>query len=229
MTNFGPEVLALHGFLGLAADWSLIPTLPVRALDLWPHARRGTSWCAAVVNKPILLGYSMGGRLAMQAAVAEPERWSGAVFVSAHPGLVSGRAERLNADQAWAERFRCDPWFELMRDWNAQAVLASGVTLERREADFDREALACAMDVWSLGRQEDLRTRLVGLPFPVLYVTGERDEKFTALIGDLRLPNSQKHVVIAGAGHRVPWDRPAEFEMAVRNCFLEIGPPKSRK
>jgi 2-succinyl-6-hydroxy-2,4-cyclohexadiene-1-carboxylate synthase len=213
--NSGIELVALHGFLGLASDWLKIPGLNTRALDLWPHALAGTSWAEGLYGKPVLLGYSMGGRLAMRAAVEEPERWSGAIFVSAHPGLASGHAERLQSDLAWAARFRRDPWPDLMQDWNSQAVLSVGGVLERHEHDFDRKALALAIDRWSLARQPDLREGLSRLPFPVLFVTGARDEKFTKLARELRRSELQTHVEVEGAGHRVPWDRPYEFQHLV--------------
>ncbi len=242
--NKPASIVALHGFLGLPSDWdSVFPEdftseFRVEAVNLWPstHQLYSTngfkSWCEIFLSeeragKPVLLGYSMGGRLAMHAALRAPEKWAGAIFVSAHPGLRSFEEiqARLQNDQIWARRFRNEPWDSVIRAWNAQAVLLppsketapEAVPLKPRvESEFSREALALAMEFWSLGRQNDLRERLKELPIPVLYVTGELDTKFTSLIRELELPEHHRHAVVARAGHRVPWDQPLVFCELVR-------------
>lgn len=245
-------IVALHGFLGLPSDWDSVFTedftaeFPVEAVDLWPSTRELYStngfadWSRAFLSqeetrsqKPILLGYSMGGRLAMHAALRAPEKWAGAVFVSAHPGLASfeERVARTLNDQKWAQRFLKEPWDDVIRDWNSQAVLQppgpelapEAIPLKPRlESEFDRQALALAMQFWSLGNQTDLRERLRGLPIPILFVTGELDTKFTSLIRDLKLPEHHRHEVVARAGHRVPWDQPQAFREVVRRFCLSL-------
>ncbi len=210
-------MIALHGFLGLPQDWS---DFGYDAVDLWkrvtPLEEWANSFVAEVEGQPWLLGYSMGGRLAMHAALAKPEAFGGLILVSANPGIVmeSERAMRLRSDGVWARRFREDPWDEVLRDWNAQPVL-KGSALERPEDAFDREALAKAMDVWSLGRQRDLRKELLSLEIPVLHVVGEEDAKFSQMMSGLELPPTQSLNVIEKAGHRVPWDQPEAFKSAV--------------
>ncbi len=204
------RIVALHGFLGLPSDWSILDgSFDYEAVDLWR-----TSDLPLSQNRPVLLGYSMGGRLAMKFALEHPERWSGAVLVSAHPGLSEGHDARLASDLEWARKFREMPWEELMHEWNSQAVLR-GRALPRLESDFNRERLARALDEWSLGRQPNLRADLERLPIPALYVTGADDKKFTSLMKGL-----EQHVVVEGAGHRVPWDQPEKFRTLLRD-FLD--------
>lgn len=181
-------IVALHGFLGLPADWksALAGREDIHTVDLWAHLRAIRAEGSAVIDmefdafaawtslfvreietliertgtKPVLLGYSMGGRLALHALVARPELFESAVIVSANPGLVHAdeKAARLANDKAWAERFRHEEWREVLRKWNAQGVLAfppsvaphERVELVRDERDFDRESLAQAMEAWSL-------------------------------------------------------------------------------
>ena len=256
------KALALHGFLGLPNDWFGIVGeelskigLQIEPLDLWncisqtvsdtdgfalstaAAASRASAMFAETGVKPILMGYSMGGRLAMHAAVAHPDLFSGAVFISCHPGLTSEaeRAQRLGSDQLWAERFRKQEWQSLMRDWNAQSVLApppvretNFVELIREESKFNRYDLSCALDLWSLGRQGDLRDQLLELALPVLYVTGEHDRKYSDLASELRAarqavsPHGQQHSVIPLAGHRVPWDAPSGFAQAVSRFAVNL-------
>jgi 2-succinyl-6-hydroxy-2,4-cyclohexadiene-1-carboxylate synthase len=185
-----------------------------------------------LLSKPVLMGYSMGGRLAMHAAIAAPELYRALVVVSSHPGL-SGEMEkrhRCEADRAWAGRFSSESWGEVIEAWNSQPVLLPpdpasaenpSQTLERREEDFSRPVLAAALEAWSLGRQRDLREEIARLPIPVLFVSGAADTKFSALTRGLHLGRQQTWVEISGAGHRVPWDQPVAFASAVRE-FLSF-------
>lgn len=243
------EIVALHGFLGLPSDWlhvfdpSFQSEFKIYTPDLWRSAKNlysadgFNSWCREFSSsefferkrelKPILVGYSMGGRLAMHAALKEPERWAGVVLISAHPGLMSNeeRCLRVKHDQGWAGRFRADPWNEVIEAWNAQTVLQppsvdlapGAICLDRQdESSFDREALASAMEFWSLGCQKDLRGGLSRLSLPLWYITGALDTKFTNLIKDLKLSSFQRHVVVENAGHRVPWDQPEKVREHLR-------------
>ena len=237
-------IIALHGFLGLREDWmQLAPQLgDLQAVDLWkdlvelPPGDAFELWsekfCKRVreenriraqagAAKPILLGYSMGGRLAMTAALMAPELFSAAIFVSANPGLSSEseRSNRRAQDEAWAKRFMNEPWSEVLSAWTGQPVLASPnkseMQLARTEVQFDRKLLARSMERWSLGAQRDMRRDLATLPIPSLFITGESDRKFTEMTAAMKLGN--RHRVIEGAGHRVPWDRPQAFARAVHD------------
>ena len=246
MASGTERMIAIHGFLGRPADWTLVfgSEISFVAVDLWPMARSlyslngYKSWREEFLSrdfagKPVLVGYSMGGRLAMHAALAAPERFAGAIFVSANPGLTSEdeRAARLRNDQVWAEQFRSDKWEHVLRAWNAQSVLQppprtlapDAIELKRVESDFDREALAIGMTAWSLGAQRDLRAELARLTMPILYVTGSEDAKFTSMMAALPLPAHHRHVVVSGAGHRVPWDQPRAFRDLVREFVARVS------
>src|SRR5690606_6539540 len=93
----------------------------------------------------ILVGYSLGGRIALHALRDSPDLWQAAVIISAHPGLVleEDRVVRKKADQEWAKRFMHEDWDLLMKSWNSQPVFKNGSQpLLRHERDFDRKKLA---------------------------------------------------------------------------------------
>src|ERR1700722_16825830 len=93
---------ALHGFLGLPSDWTHLfkqmstPLIDeIHAVDLFvedPVALNvwGRNLKVPSTSGPrILLGYSLGGRLAMHALLGQTSKWDAAVMISAHPGLSS--------------------------------------------------------------------------------------------------------------------------------------------
>ncbi|MFW6088861.1 MAG: alpha/beta fold hydrolase [Gemmatimonadota bacterium] len=243
------ELHCLHGTFQTPDVWSGFGTRlagragdrrPVRVLaeDVDPPATGGleawaTSYCRRFGKvggegaARVLLGYSLGGRLAMHALVACPRAWSGAVLVAAHPGGGSAaeRAEVRRRDAAWAERCRHDPWDLVLADWDAQGVFGGRPNRAPRPPDgLDRERCARTFEAFSRAGQADLRPGLAAAPLPpVLYMTGSDDARYGALGDELaeRIP-AITHVAVAGAGHRVPWDRPDNFAAAVRRYLREV-------
>ena len=232
-----PEILALHGNLGRVEDWTRLGLAGLRAVDLWDfvgldfHAFAGelAGPLAEGMEKPVLAGYSLGGRLALHAMALFPERWGGAVIASAHPGLccVEDRLARRTSDAIWAERARTLPWEEFLADWNRQALFGAGSAdrLQRQSTLAPRrEEVAVAFETWSLAAQEDLRGALRAFSAPVLWIVGEHDTRFAAIgesmaevFEDFRL------LVIPQGGHRVLEEAPEEVAHAVQDLFRSPG------
>lgn len=169
----------------------------------------------------VLLGYSMGARLALH-ALLDGGPWDAAVLVAPHLGLESEpeRAARRESDAEWAGRALSGDWREFLALWNAQPVLADSERLPPVSELRRREVARSFMD-WSLGAQEPLWERLGEIQCPVLWCVGERDGKFRALAERAvpLLPRGELWVA-PGAGHRVPWDAPEAFAAKVGE-FLE--------
>jgi 2-succinyl-6-hydroxy-2,4-cyclohexadiene-1-carboxylate synthase len=229
----------LHGAVGLAADWRGVGKrlaehgVGTRAVDLWrfldcapmPLPEFGTALSAEAAGEVfrgsgrMLAGYSMGGRLALHALLADASPWQAAVIISAHPGLEGEdeRAARRAHDAEWAMRALAGDWGAFLNDWNAQPVLAGGTpafddaSRASRLMPRRREIARSFVD-WSLGGQEPLWDRLPEIRVPVLWITGANDPKFTDLAARAcALMPAASHVVIEGAGHRVPWDQEVAF------------------
>src|SRR3954468_19428282 len=122
MCGVAGSIVLLHGFTQTRQSWRrTIAALDGRytrvvAPDLPGHGqmseRRPASLAAtlaylrALVDEPhVLAGYSMGGRVALHAALARPERVRRLVLVGASPGLgdAAERAARRRADEALAD------------------------------------------------------------------------------------------------------------------------------
>ena len=223
--------LALHGNLGSTGDWESLGLPGLQAVDLWDHSalsyfefahELATSLSAGQGN-PVLAGYSLGGRLALYAMAIHPERWSGAVIVSAHPGLccVEYRLARRVSDELWARDARTLAWPDLVDKWNAQSVLAGGAATSAQLAlESRREAIALAFETWTLGRQDDLRRSLRSFHAPVLWITGGQDEKFTRLAAEMgEVFTDFHHEVIPDGGHRLLAERQHEVARLVEERF----------
>ncbi len=190
-------IRTFSGFLGLPSDWDFLP---------WPHSPHDGN---------VLLGYSMGGRLALQ--LLERQRFEKAIIVSA--GLNAPDDARRIRDEEWAQRFEYDEWSSLMRDWNAQPVFG-GHALLRDEGDYDRRELARQLREWSPAVLPP--PSLESIDTPVLWIAGERDAKYVEIArrAVARLPHAELWIC-PDAGHRVPWEQPDAFVQRLRD-FLDL-------
>ena len=195
-------ITCLHGFLGNPRDWDFLRdagfTIETPPLDAIP--KRGD----------ILLGYSLGGRLALHALLAGAN-YKRAIFVSTGLGIEGdeARAARRVSDAAWAHRFESEDFETVMRDWNAQPVLA-GPTLPRTRDDYDPRALR----EWSSAALPPLASRLRELTIPTLWIAGARDSKYVAEANRGASIAHGRVVIVDGAGHRVPWE--------ATNAFMKV-------
>lgn len=244
-------IWALHGAVGRSTDWSawalsmrknsdLYPDLcsavgEVRRIDLWRFldccpmslGKFGSTLAGEITRidpDPVLVAYSMGGRLALHALLAQPKIWKGAVIVSAHPGLTdeSQKVARRQKDAAWSALALKAEWSDFLEQWNAQGVLGGGAEMPDRLALKTRRASVARSFVdWSLGMQENLSERFQEIECPVLWLTGENDTKFTDLAKEAvcLIPDAE-HAVIPDCGHRVPWEQPEAFSEICQNFFF---------
>ena len=154
----------------------------------------------------------------MHALVATSARWSRAVIISADPG--SGHVpDRLVRDAEWA-RLACEGWDEFCEQWNRQGVFGErAAPWDRRGFSPQRQmAVARGFEEWSVGRQSDLRAAIRACAIPLLWVVGERDEKFVRLAASVCGGASHAELlVVEGAGHRVPWEQPEVVAEAIRS------------
>jgi 2-succinyl-6-hydroxy-2,4-cyclohexadiene-1-carboxylate synthase len=179
-----------------------------------------------------LLGYSMGGRVALHLALAAPERVSRLVLESASPGIADAveRAERVASDTALAEQIeqRGMDWFvdywEHIPLFRSQRMLPPEVFAAQRERRLMNRprGLAHSLRGMGAGQQESLWERLNELRMPTLLLTGEHDTKYVALAQEMqqRIPGAVQQVV-RGAGHTTHLEQPASFLEAVE-AFLGI-------
>jgi 2-succinyl-6-hydroxy-2,4-cyclohexadiene-1-carboxylate synthase len=219
-------IVALPGFLGHPSDWDF---LRVQGFEVdsrsyfdepkVPSIEEFTDRLAAELRPgDLLLGYSMGGRLALE-ALARGARVERAVIVSAGLGVEGddARAQRRAADEAWAHRFEHEPWDEVLAAWNAQPLFG-GHAMVRDERAYDRQALADVLRRWSPAVQQPLAARLPAIDTPIVWLAGERDAKYVAegRRAAPLLPRAELRI-IPGAGHRVPWETPEELIAVLRS------------
>ena len=227
-----PDLVLLHGFTQTGRSWQpVLHALAARyravAPDLPGHGgfadRRPASFAACDAylrsvagDRVTLAGYSMGGRVALHAALSLGSRVERLVLIGASPGLADAaeRAARAAADAALADRIEAIGLEAFVREWAAQPLFAGmprGVA-ELAEADRLRNTasgLAAALRGLGTGVMPSLWDRLGELEMPVELVVGERDVKFRAIAERMgeALPDASL-TVVPGAGHAAHLEAP---------------------
>ncbi len=238
--------LLLHGFTGSSASWGdlLLDGLAASVgapvlVDLPGHGGQqippaGIELESTLANIEAhgdwpadLIGYSMGGRLALHFAVSHPDAVQRLVLESASPGLESGaeQAARRAADEILADRIEMgleafvDDWMSQPLFETQRAVPVPELARQRaiRLAN-DPSALAASLRALGTGSLPSLWDRLPRLGVPTLLLVGELDRKFVDINRRMveRLPHAEL-VIVPDAGHAVHLERPDVWLDAVRS------------
>lgn len=243
------RIVALHGFTGEGADFEpLRQALPTgsdhRAPDFPGHGSRRAQRLTAdyaldahlrIIDEAVgtdepvtLIGYSMGGRLALHWALAHPDRCRRLVLIGASPGLPLSleREERRLADAALAGFLRAQGLTAFYKYWHHQPMFRSlwrlpperlG-TLPDRRATNDPVGLALSLESVGTGCLPSLWHRLGELRTRVDLVTGELDPKFTRLAQQMgeKIPKARLSV-IEDVGHAVHLERPEDLAVLLES------------
>lgn len=226
-------VLLLHGFTHTGASWEpVVAALGESYRALTPDIRgHGSASGAEPVtleavigdidalgrDRFALVGYSMGGRLALHAALALPERVERLVLIGASPGIAdrTEREDRQRADEELAAEIERSSIEDFARRWAQTPVLAGlpDDVLARANADRLRNTpagLARALRGLGTGALPSLWGRLGELRSPVTLAVGERDEKFRAIAEQMSalIPDAGT-VLVPDAGHAAHLEAPA--------------------
>ena len=220
------HVVALHGFAGTGRMWEVVDPSYV-APDLPPSVDGAVATALAAAPGPfVLAGYSMGGRIALQVALAAPERVERLVLISATAGIEdpAERARRREADERLAAEIEAGDIEAFADRWLGQPLFAEDPPEARRlqREDILRNepaVLAASLRALGQGAMAPVWDRLGELSMPVTVLAGERDEKYRALAGRITsgLRGNVEKVVVPGSGHGLPREAPAAVAAAIRS------------
>ncbi len=235
-----PVWVFLHGFLGTGADWApvldalaeqrarprllLTPDLPGhgRTPLIRPTYTAWGHWLDALLapwpRRPVVMvGYSLGGRVALAWAARRRSRVRALALLSAHPGLRGpwDRWRRRALDAARARQLRAQGLAAFLESWYRLPLFALASRPALRQAVLTRRrgqsprALASVLTGLSPGRQPPLWDALPRLAGRGLYLAGAWDAKYATLARRLAVTFPALRVaILPQAGHLLPLDAP---------------------
>lgn len=251
-----PTVVFLHGFTGTSSTWDEIATLlkarfSVVAVDLTGHGNTTMpinpkrysmaeqvedleALCIEMnLSTFVLVGYSMGGRIALAYAYQYPNRVATLIVESASPGLKTAqeRQERQQADARLAKRIQEEGIAAFVAFWEDIPLFASQkkMPLEKQEKVRKErlmqhpDGLANSLLGIGTGSQPSYWDKLSSLQVPILLITGEIDEKFVFIAREMSemLP-LVTHQVIKDVGHAIHVEKPTLFATIVEEHINDV-------
>jgi 2-succinyl-6-hydroxy-2,4-cyclohexadiene-1-carboxylate synthase len=248
-------VILLHGFLGAPGDWELkvapgldeigvqclTPWLPGHGIDPSEPAYGAVTmeeFFEHLDELPLedgtLVGYSMGGRLALHYALARPQRVRRLVLEAASPGLEAEgeRARRVADDEGLAQAIEREGIEAFVERWEALPLFASQRQLAPEVRTRVRgirhtqltSGIARALRVLGTGALPSLWDRLGEWDRPTLILVGSRDTKFVTVARRMAASFADStRVEVEGVGHNVHLEAPGPWLAAVKE-FLDVEP-----
>jgi 2-succinyl-6-hydroxy-2,4-cyclohexadiene-1-carboxylate synthase len=216
-----PTLAFVPGFMQRCDAWAAVAD---RLAKRYPSAL-----CERADEMPqpgvVPIGYSMGGRIAVHRALAEPDRWPALVLVGVSAGVDDPAARRAADEElaAWIERHSIE---EVVARWEARPVFATQskelVDAQRRgRLSFEPAELASFLRRFGQGVMPPVWDRLPELDLPVLLLAGSLDDKY-AEAGERMaslLPRGTFRA-IPGAGHAPHLEDPDAVATSLR-AFLD--------
>lgn len=245
--------LCLHGFTGSVASWTFLnaylENTRLIQVSLLGHGRTDSpesvrryamsqqlADLVEILNqlklhKVNILGYSMGGRIALSFAVRYPDRVNKLILESTSPGLrtFKERMSRLKHDHQLAQKIRHEGLVKFVDFWESIPLFASQKTLsaerqtELREGRLKANPLGLARSLEGIGTgsQPSVWKALKHIHLPALFICGTLDEKFCHIGKRMQqeLKGSQ-FIVAEHAGHTVHVEQPHFFGKIVSEFIL---------
>ena len=246
-------IVFLHGFTGSTNTWKkIVSQLPSNirciAVDLIGHGKTAAPTTVEFYSMDFqvellhklfhhlqldtfsLVGYSMGGRVALSYAVRYPTAIGHLLLESASPGLKGDQQRniRKQADDTLAEKILSNGIESFVTKWENIPLFASQKSLPaeiqqeiRTERMQQREiGLANSLRGMGTGVMPELWGKLHTLTMPVTLVTGQLDEKFVQLNSEmLKQIKKANHLIIPAVGHAIHVENPTKFATIVKETI----------
>ncbi|HEX3278456.1 MAG TPA: alpha/beta fold hydrolase [Thermoleophilaceae bacterium] len=229
-----PPILFIPGFMQPASAWAPVadrldePTVLLAHRQHWFEGRLAE--IAEAGEGAILAGYSLGGRLALRAALREPDRYAGLVTVGATAGIEDPviRAARAEADDRLASWVEAAPIEDVVAIWERQPLFAD----QSEQLIEDQRAGRLAQDPTELARLlrsagqgvlEPVWHELLTLDLPVLAIAGARDEGYSSAAQKIAAtaPHGRAQIV-ADAGHAAHLQQPEAVASLIEHFRAEL-------
>ena len=250
-----PLCVFLHGWMGSHSDWEpIVSQMPIEMsyllLDLPGHGKSvpippqesldfdnladSLHEHLQEYQRYTLVGYSMGGRLALYYTLKYPHAVDSLILESCQPGIQEpeARLSRATLDTQRAEQIVEAGLSQFVEHWYKAPLFRSLhqqpnqlKQLQRRREQNHESSMARTIRELSPGRQPSLWNHLSSLSAPTLLLTGKQDPKYPTLMQLMHKQIPHSHLKIEPhAGHNVHLETPEAWQRIVCD-FLTFSLP----
>lgn len=245
-----PTIVLLHGFTGSGETWidireNLKEEFRIITIDLIGHGLTEAPvthhrysmeeqlqdleniFEQLHLSSFTLLGYSMGGRIALAYTIHYPKRVQALILESSSPGLktTEERLKRQRADEQLALQIEIEGLEQFVDFWEGIPLFASqrSLSLEKRLALRQQrllqqpQGLANSLRGIGTGSQPSYWGQLSDIIVPVLLLTGALDSKFVMISREIASKmNNCSYITVEDVGHAIHVENPVEFATIIR-------------
>ena len=246
-------IVLLHGFTGSTKTWhevvELLPTTyRIIAVDLIGHGSTDSpddvtyysmDYQVELLHELFeelqlrsfhLIGYSMGGRVALSYAVCYPDRLVSLILESATPGIKDEqlRLERQQSDNILARKIEQEGVEAFIEFWENIPLFATQKHLSvKRQEKLRNErqqqqgtGLANSLRMMGTGIMPQVWDHIATLPMLTTLITGELDSKFINIANEMQRENkSIHHITVPSVGHAIHVENPQKFATIVKEAI----------
>lgn len=245
-------IVFLHGFLGSAHDWhfltgKLSKDFSPIFIDIIGHGLSDSPedekfyaeysiidslkkiFSKLKINKPILSGYSMGGRVTLSYSLENPDQVRALILEGANPGIKEEkeRKEREKNDYQLSQRLENEELVDFLNFWYSQSIFSS---LKRKDIEKliqarminNRFGLAKVMRNFSTGKMKSKWDELNKITCPTLLISGEYDKKYCKINKEVSTKIKVcEQKIIKNAGHNTHFENQFEYISVVNNFLTD--------
>ncbi|WP_445489318.1 2-succinyl-6-hydroxy-2,4-cyclohexadiene-1-carboxylate synthase [Niallia sp. 03133] len=251
----GPPLLLLHGFTGDSSTWHpLIPlwkkNFQLVMVDLIGHGQTDAPikehyyniqtaskhlyeiLKVLQIDTAYLLGYSMGGRLALSFSIAYPDLISKLILESASPGLktLEMQRQRRIQDNELGESILKEGIKKFVNKWENIPLFNSQKNINKIQQNQIRKqrlrnnpiGLVNSLKGMGTGSQPSWWDHLLDVTCETLLITGEFDKKFCFIAKEMTKKNGEfQWQLVEEAGHAIHVEKPEIFGTIVSGFLLK--------
>lgn len=173
------------------------------------------------VERYVLVGHSMGGKIALALAARQPSGLAGVALLSPSPPTPEPMTdeERMTDMRGYGKLAEAEKTFE--------HITARPLPEDTRQQILkdNMQSTRLAWDAWLLhGSREDISARMCNVEVPCTILAGDQDKVMSPSVHGLEtlplLPTGTHLEIISGAGHLLPYEAPEEVADLLR-AFAE--------
>jgi 2-succinyl-6-hydroxy-2,4-cyclohexadiene-1-carboxylate synthase len=228
-------VLFIPGFMQRGDAWRPVAELlperyPSRLLDHAEHSFESRLREISESGADVLVGYSLGGRLALRAALRSPGSFIAVVLVGATAGIEEGpmRVQRAEADEKLASWMEAMPIEDIVALWERQPLFAdqSEMLVEEQRPgrlSHDPRSLALLLRTAGQGVLEPVWDELHSFELPLLAIAGARDDGYSAAARRIaHVAPRGRAAIVEDAGHAPQLQQPAAVAALIAELLDDL-------
>ncbi|MDN3507712.1 MAG: alpha/beta fold hydrolase [Simkaniaceae bacterium] len=217
----------LHGLFGSPDDWNGIADKNDLCLTLPGHCYTPVAPLLSILDllpkTCDLVGYSMGGRIAMQLKLLEPDRIGKIVILSANPGIedIKLREDRRALDINRAQEIRTNGLPQFLETWYNKDLFEPLRNAKDFDAIFERRlqhketSVAKILEEYSIGTQTPLWEGLMKHKIDTRFIFGQTDFSYEPIAKRLE-KDGHRVVIMQTCGHAMHLEVPGQSKQIIK-------------